>query len=141
MFRHGLLRLFLALLVIGGLAAGGSALYRTGWEQGYQTAVLTLPAAGGDGAQLAPRAPMPAYGYGPMGGYGFGRMGFFNPFGFLFGIGGFLVFLLVTGGLLRMLFWRGRRGWGGPNGPNGWRHGPPWAQPSQPETQPEKKDQ
>jgi len=55
MFRFGFFwRLLLALLLVGVLAAGGMALFRAGWAQGYQTGALS---AAPSGSEVAPRAP------------------------------------------------------------------------------------
>jgi hypothetical protein len=121
MFRRGFLWRFLAaLVIIGLLAAGGGALYRVGWMQGYQTGALTAAAQGSDrgtGNQVAPQAP--GYGYGPwmygprFYGHGFGFFPFF-PF---FGIGFFLLVFILFGAMFRWMIFR--RVVGGP-GPFRW---------------------
>jgi hypothetical protein len=128
MFRFGFLfRFLLALLLIGVLVGGGMALYRSGWAQGYQTGAVTA-AGQSQGAQVAPSAPAvpgPYYAYPPFAyGYGYGFHPFF-PFGPLLGIGFFLLFFFVIGGLFRFGM---HRHWaaGGQGGPGGWGfgHGP-----------------
>jgi len=116
MFRFGFLfRFLLALLVIGGLVAGGVAIYRLGWVQGYQASILL------SNKTAAPAAPY----------YGYPIMPFYPAFGFpfflpLFGIGFFLLFLFVIGGLLRFGMHRrwaehpGAGRWEGHGGPWGW---------------------
>ncbi len=90
-----------AIVLVGLLLALGVGIYQAG--------VI----AGGAGTATA---AAPAYWYGPW----------FGPwFGFgLFHLFGFLLFILLIVGLVRLVFWggRGRRGWGpgyGP-GPGGW---------------------
>ncbi len=114
MFRFGFLfRFLLALLIIGGLVAGGVAIYHLGWAQGYQTSVL-----------LSNKSPLPAAPY-----YGYPIMPFYPAFGFpfffpLFGIGFFLLFLFMIGGLLR--FGMHRR-WAEHSHAGHWQgHGGPW---------------
>jgi hypothetical protein len=121
MFRFGfLIRFLLALLIIGGLVAGGVALYRVGWAQGYQTGVLLSNKTAAPGVPAVPYygyPMMPYYGYGP--GFGF-------PFIFpLVGIGFFLLFLFFIGGLFRFGMHRhwanaGQGHWEGRGGPWGW---------------------
>ena len=127
MFRFGLLfRLLLALLVIGGLVAGGVAIYRIGWAQGYQASAILS-----NNKTTAPAAPVaPYYGYPFMPYYGYGP-GFGLPFLFpLFGIGFFLLFIFFISGLFRFGMhrhwahsdqgrWEGRRGPWGPYGSEG----------------------
>jgi hypothetical protein len=119
MFRIGFFwRLLLAVLLIGLLAVGGMALFRAGWAQGYQVAVLS-PASGEAGV---PRLPV----YAPYPGYGF--MPFFPPFGLFVCFGGFLLLFLLFGSMFA-----GRRHWAGGPWHGGarygdWGHGPmpPW---------------
>ena len=119
MVRFGFFRLFLTLLLIGGLVAGGIALFNTGWSQGYAAGTLSVVPAGADGGAVAPRLP---YAYVvPYYGSGFGGFGFFNPFGLLFGIGFFLFFFFVIGSLFRIGRWRRWSGHGDLHGPV-----PPW---------------
>jgi hypothetical protein len=124
MFRFGFLfRFLLALVLIGVLVAGGMALYRTGWAQGYQTAAVTTAAGSAAGA-AAPAVPAPYYAYPPVPyGYGYGFHPFFFPFGPLLGIGFFLFVIFAIGGLFRFGM---RRHWAGGYGPGGigFGHGP-----------------
>ncbi len=115
MFRFGFLfRLLLALLIIGGLVAGGVAIYRLGWAQGYQTSVLLSSKTGAPAQPALPAVPY--YGY-PMMPYYYGpHFGF--PFLPLIGIGFFLFFLFIIGGLFR--FGMHRRWAQAGYGPWGW---------------------
>lgn len=104
MFRNGIVpRIIIGLLIVALLAAGGMALYRFAWAQGYQTAAISAAqSAGSTTGQVAPYAGNP-WGYG---------MHFWGPhFGFFpfFGLGFFLLFLFLAGGLFRGL---GHRRWG-----------------------------
>ncbi len=122
MFRTGFLwRFLLALILLGLLTAGGMALYRLGFAQGYQTAALAANSAGNPA--VTPNLPglypypyfWPAYGF----------HGFF-PFGPLLGIGFFLLVFFLIGGLFRGFAWRhfaGRHYVGHP-GYGGWGRGP-----------------
>lgn len=124
MFRFGIVsRIILALLLIGLLAAGGYWVYRVGWAQGYQAAAISAAQAAGSAASpAAPNAAAPygaaPWAYGPWGyrhhmwGPGFG----FFP---LFGIGFFILFMLLIGGLFRGMAYRR---WGGPPPPGPWSH-------------------
>jgi hypothetical protein len=114
MYRTGFFwRFLLGLLLIGLLAAGGTALFRAGWAQGYQVAAISA-ASGAEGSVPAPLYyPYMGYGYRP----------FFGPFG-LFGLVGMLfLFFILFGGLFRMWGWR-RHAMHGK-----WEEGhmPPWA--------------
>lgn len=94
-----------ALLVIGLLVFGGSAMQRNAWTQGY---LMGQAAANGDGnaaAALAPYMARPGFG-----GPGLGLLACLLPLGFL----AFLVF--VVGGFFRHKAWQGA---GGP--PDHWR--------------------
>ena len=96
-------RIVPAVLLIALLVIGGGIIANTAYQAGLSTAVTTAAA---NGATVV--APVPAYGYG----YGYG----WHPFGFGFGIFGFifgLFFLFLIFGLIRAIFWGGRRGWGG----------------------------
>jgi hypothetical protein len=85
------------------LVGGGIALFQAGYAQGYQAAIVAHPGANG----ATPGAP--AYGYLPVWpGYGFP---FFNPFGWVLGIGFFFFIFFLIGGLFRF---GGRRYYGGP---------------------------
>ena len=123
MHRFGFLfRLLLAVLIIGGLVAGGVAIYRLGWAQGYQTSVLL---SNKTGAATQPALPaMPYYGY-PMMPYAYGPGFGFHFFFPLVGIGFFLFFLFIIGGLFRFGMYRrwaheGHGPWEGRGGPWGW---------------------
>jgi len=126
MNRRGTFPRWLFILLIAGvLWAAGSAVYRAGWMQGYQTAALTAAASsagqsGGQGAAPSPYLINPwMYGQGPWAFgphlYG-GGFGFF-PFFPLIGIGFFLILIFLFGGLFRkMAFNR----WAGGPGPHRW---------------------
>jgi len=125
MFRFGFLfRILLALLIIGGLVAGGVAIYRLGWAQGYQASALL---SNKSGTAVQPALPgMPYYGYPMMPYYGY-RPGFGFPFFPLIGIAFFLFFLFIIGGLFRFGMHRhwaqaqaGHGPWEGRGGPWGW---------------------
>jgi hypothetical protein len=100
--------LLIALLVIGGGVIATAA-----YQVGLNVAVTTAVADGGTVV-----APVPAYGWGYGPGYGWHPFGFgFGIFGLLFG----LFFLFIIFGLIRAIFWGGRRGrghggWGGTSG-------------------------
>lgn len=111
MFRPSIfVRIILIVLLCGLLFAGGMALFRAGWMQGYQAGALTAASA----AQNQNGATMPAapfYGYpwahfGPGYGYGFPGMIFpaFHLFGFLL-----LMFFLLLGAhaFARRRYWAG----------------------------------
>ncbi len=131
MFTRGsfVLRLLGALLLIGLMIGGGVMAYQAGVAQGIAQAPVvaeTLSKAAESGQGL----PVPGYGYGyPV--YGMRpHFGFF-PFG---GILGFILFLFLFFGLLRLVFFRpwawhydpmhGHGPWKGYYGPWG---PPPWA--------------
>lgn len=98
MFGRGVFRLIAAIALIALLGAAGASIYQAGLTQGLaQTGTAVAPAV------------VPYY-------YGW------HPFGFgggLFGFFGGLLFLFLIIGLLRAIFFGGRRGWGGP-GRGGW---------------------
>jgi len=87
-------RALLGLLLIGLLAAGGAALFRAGWFEGFQAASI----AAASGAESSPPAPFyyPYWGYGPR----------FSPFGFVGLLGMIFLFFILFGGLFRMWGWR-----------------------------------
>ena len=118
MFRTGLLwRLILALLLVGVLAAGGMALFRAGWAQGYQTGALSAaPSERGVAPVAPPYYPYPGYGFYP----------FFAPFGLFPLIGLFFLLFFLFGGLFRFGGWRR---WHEHSGYGDWgdRPVPPWA--------------
>lgn len=113
----------LTLLIIALLAGGGFAAYRFGYSQGY---AVNLEATIGEEGIVSP------WGFGYPGRYFGPGMGF-SPFphvgGLLFGIGIFILILVLIGKSLRYLFWRTACG---PEGAwaRGWHrhHGPipPW---------------
>ncbi len=125
MFRGGfLVRIFLTLLLVGLLVAGGVALYRFGWAQGYQAgALIAAGSTSGQGSTPGQAAPPAPYYY-PYAPWFYGRpfigpgFGFF-PFFPLFGLGFFLIVFFLVGGLFRV--WGYRRWHGGP-GPGYWHH-------------------
>jgi hypothetical protein len=105
-------RIVPAILLIAVLAIGGGLIANAAYQAGVNTAVTTAVANGGTVAPVV----VPAYGYG----YGYGS----HLFGFGFGIFGLLFtlfFVFIVFGLLRAIFFGGRRGWGpGGWGPGGW---------------------
>jgi len=109
--RSVFFRILSALVILVVLIGAGIAVYQFGYAQGYQSAVLAAQ-PGSTGA--LPVAP--TYGYGP-GWWGFG-FPFFNPFGWLIGIGFFFFVFFLIGSLFRF---GGRRYYGGPGH---WGHGP-----------------
>ena len=143
---HFVLRILVTLLLIGGLIAGGAALFRAGQAQGYALGVATAGKEITAQPQTAPGAPGsampgPFYPRGPFAyGYGYGPhfMPFFMPFGF-FGIGLFLLFLFLIGGAFRMFAFRRHMMWrhNGPEGWNGpWGHGMRQDEPGSPPAKP-----
>ena len=148
---HFVLRILGTLLLIGVLVAGGAALFHAGQSQGYAMGIATAANPITAQPQTAPGAPGsavpgPFYPRGPFGyGYGYGYpygphfMPFFFPFGFL-GIGLFLLFLFMIGGVFRMfafrrhMMWRHNNpeGWDGPWG-HGMHHGEPGSKPANPD--------
>ncbi len=89
----------LVLVLVALFACMGTFAFNSGMAQGSaQSGTLTTP---------GPSVPPYPY-YGPF---------FYHPFGWGFGLFGFLVPLFLFFlffGLLRALFWRGRWGWHGP---------------------------
>ena len=123
MFRERIVWIGLAaLVVIGLLFAGGSAMQRSAWVEGYTMGRLTT--VGGDGAAAAvapmmPMAPMAPYAYMyPQHGPGFG--------GFLFLLIGAGLLFFVVSRFVHRARWQAWAMQGGPQGE--WRHGPPWMQ-------------
>ncbi len=101
-------RIVPAILLVAVLAVGGGLLVNAAYDAGVHTAVTT---AVDNGARVAAPVVVPPYGYGY--GYGWHPFGWgFSIFGVLFG----LFFLFLIFGLIRAIFWGGRRGWG----PGGW---------------------
>ena len=101
MFHRGsfFIRFLLALLVIGLLFAGGAALYRYGFTQGYTQAVIIAANEGNQTTPAVPINPGWIYAYPPM------HWGFFPGFP-LFGLVliGFLLFAAL-GFLFRPRHW------------------------------------
>jgi hypothetical protein len=122
MYRTGLFwRFILALLLVGLLAAGGVALFRAGWAQGYQAGALSVAPGSGVGGTTP---GVPFYPYLPYGFYPF-----FPPFGIFAWIGGFFLLFFLFGGLFRLWGWRH---WAGGPGYGPWgRH--PGKEPAAPE--------
>lgn len=106
------------LILIGGLALIGSAIYRSGWSQGY---AVGLWSAGNEGAALAPYA-VPGIHGSPWGIWSGG-----SALGSLFKIG--LIALLVVGVVhfLRIRSWREDGGKAREHWASHWQrhHGPP----------------
>ena len=103
-------RLIAVLLLIGLVAAGGYAAYRTGIAQGVAQApeVASAIAQAAESGQPVPVPPM--YGYGYPYGWGYPRHFGFFPFG---GICLSIFFIFLFFGLLRFAFFRPwHRGWG-----------------------------
>jgi hypothetical protein len=100
------LAILLTLLLVAAVIGAGTYVYNAGVTQGLaQSGKLSGP----DGT-VAP------YVYGPYPHFGFW------PFGLIGGL--FFLFLLF--GLLRLIFWRGQRGWGWRGDPERWKdHVPP----------------
>jgi hypothetical protein len=97
-------RIVPAILLVTLLVIGGGLIANTAYQAGLNTAVTTAVADGGTVV-----APVPAYGWGYGMGYGWHPFGFgIGIFGLLFG----LFFLFLIFGLIRAVFWGGRRGWG-----------------------------
>ena len=97
-------RIIAAIVLVAVLAVGGGIIATTAYQAGLSTAVTTVT----DGGTVVAPVVVPAYGYG-YGWHGFG-IGF-GFFGFLFT----LFFLFIVFGLIRAIFWGGRRrggGWG-----------------------------
>jgi len=93
-------RTIAAILLVAVLAIGGGLIAVTAYQAGVGTAVTAAVAEGGNVVTT-----VPAWGYG----YGYGwHPGGFGIFGLLFG----LFFLFLIFGLVRAVFWGGRRGWG-----------------------------
>lgn len=100
-----------AIVLVAVLAIGGGLIAATAYQAGVGTAVTTAVAEGGNVVTT-----VPAWGYGPGYGWHPGAFGF-GIFGLVFG----LFFLFLIFGLIRAVFWGGRRGWG-PGGRGGPGH-------------------
>ena len=124
-------RLIGVLLLVGLMIGGGVMAYRAGMAQGIAQAPVVAEALS-NAAESGQGLSVPGYGYGhgyPV--YGMRpHFGFF-PFG---GIFGFILFIFLFFGLMRLIFFRrwawgyghmhGRGHWKGRGGPWGT---PPWA--------------
>ncbi len=130
MFRkRSIFGVLMTVLVILALTAGGFALFRAGFAQGYTSGLI----AEGDASALTfpdgyPRSFGPHYGY-PMGFFAFGRL-----IGMFFFVG---LLVLLIGGIRRMFWCRPWKHAGGSH-PAAWKHWrdhpeahkwgtPPWA--------------
>jgi len=135
------LRLIGILLLVGLMIGGGMMAYRAGMAQGIAQAPAVAEALS-NAAESGQGLPVPAYGY------GYPYYGFRPHFGFfpLGGIFGFILFIFLFFGLMRMIFfrrwawhyghmhrhgpWKGYRPWGTP----------PWAREDEGEDETEKKE-
>ena len=120
MYRRGIVaRIFLAVILVAVLVAGGIFVYRSGWAQGYQAATLL---SGSESAEVLPIVPQfRGQLYGPyMPGFGFPFFGLCLSIGFIF------LVLFLIGGIFKP--W-GRRRWAGYPHHGKWSYGPvpPWA--------------
>ena len=123
------LRLIGILLLVGLMIGGGVMAYRTGVTHGIARAPEVAEALS-SAAESGQVAPVPGYGYGYPGYRMYPHFGFF-PFS---GIFGFILFIFLFFGLIRLIFFR-PWGWhyGHMHGRGPWkghgRHwgGPPWA--------------
>lgn len=130
MFNRGsfVLRLIGVLLLIGLMIGGGVMVYRAGMAQGIAQAPAVAEALS-NAAESGQGLSLPAYGYG----YGYPgyrarpHFGFF-PFG---GILGFILFIFLFIGLLRLIFFRPWAWHYGPmHGRGAWKgHTYPWGIP------------
>ncbi len=124
--RFGFGRVFIFLLLIGGLIAIGRGRYRSGFEDGFMRGMAFAAVDGRSGAATPDSAAVPpAYAapwgreFGP-GGFGPGRGGF--PLGFgLLGLA-FVAFtaMMIMGGIGRRH--RGHHSWGHHGPPEAWGH-------------------
>lgn len=126
MFDRGsfVLRLVGILLLVGLMIGGGVMAYRVGVTQGIAQAPVVAEALS-NAAESGQGLPAPGYGYGyPV--YGMRpHFGFF-PFG---GIFGFILFLFLFFGLLRLVFFRPWH-YGPMHGRGPWKeYGHPWGPP------------
>jgi len=119
MYRRGIFfRIVLAFLLLVVIVAGGMAVYRMGWGQGYLAGTAAASSEGVEPGLLVPgfgaHLSRPFY-------PGFG----FPFFGLCFGTGFIFLIMFLMGGLLKP--W-GRRRWGHPHHGK-WEKGPmpPWA--------------
>jgi hypothetical protein len=119
MYRIGIfVRVVLGLLLVAVIIAGGVAVYRAGWAQGYQANIISTGGGEIDSGMLVPG--FRGYMYAPL--YpGFG----FPFFGLCLGIGFIFLVMFLVGGLLRPWGWKR---WAGHPHHGKWRNGPmpPW---------------
>ena len=129
MFNRGsfVLRLIGILLLVGLMIGGGVMAYRAGVAQGIAQAPAVAKALS-NANESGQGIPAPGYGYG----YGYPFHGLRPHFGFFpfGGIFGFILFLFLFFGLLRLIF----RPWGWHYGPmhghGPWKgYGHPWGTP------------
>lgn len=117
-------RLIGVLLLIGLMIGGGVMAYRAGVAQGITQAPEVAEALS-SAAESGQAAPMPGYGYG----YGYPIHGMRPHFGFFpfGGIFGFILFIFLFFGLMRLIF---RPRWYPMEpGMRGHWHGHPWGSP------------
>jgi hypothetical protein len=117
-------RAIATVALLGLLVAGGFAIHRLGWSQGYAAAELSAQ------GEEAPTPPLAPPGWRPV---GFARGGLLVPL--LLG----MLFLAFVGRLLRVIMWGAMAGpamgWHAMGGswrhPRPWMHGPvpPWCGP------------
>jgi hypothetical protein len=88
-----LVKALVALILVGLLVAGGFAIHYVSWSQGYATGQRAA-----EGEEVAEPPPYLYHGFRPS-----GRLGLVRP---LMCAGGFLLLLVVVGGLFRALAWR-----------------------------------
>lgn len=133
MFNRGsfVLRLIGILLLVGLMIGGGAMVYRAGVAQGIAQAPQVATAIS-NAAESGQALPVPGYGYG----YGYPYYGIRPHFGFFpfGGIFGFILFIFLFFGLMRLIFFRRWAwGYGRMHGRGPWKgHGghwgpPPWA--------------
>jgi hypothetical protein len=115
---------FIGLVMLVAVVAVGGAVASVAYQAGLSTAITSVAATAPEGTIVTPVAPgVGPFGYGYGAGPGWGWHG-----GPASGIVGFFVTLFVIFiffGILRAVFFGGRRGWGGPGGPGGrggWGH-------------------
>jgi hypothetical protein len=129
MFNRGsfVIRLIGALLLVGLMIGGGVMAYRAGVVQGIAQAPAMAEALS-NAAESGQSLPVPGYGYG----YAYPHYGFRPHFGFLpfGGIFGFILFIFLFFGLLRMVFFR-PWAWhyGHMHGRGPWKGYGPWGTP------------
>jgi hypothetical protein len=130
MFKRGsfvVLRLIGALLLVGLMIGGGMMAYRAGMVQGIAQAPAVAEALS-NAAESGQGLPVPAYGYGyryPV--YGLRPHFSFFPFG---GIFGFILFIFLFFGLMRLIFRPWTWHYGPMHGRGPWKgYGHPWGTP------------